>query len=43
MLLDNEENKKVVEQILSKEFWEAVSITTTFVKKEEYFAKKMWL
>ena len=43
MLLNNEENKKVVEQLLSKEFWEAVSITTTFVKKEEYFAKKMWL
>ena len=43
MLLNNEENKKVIEQLLSKEFWEAVSITTTFVKKEEYFAKKMWL
>ena len=43
MLLNNEENKKVVEQLLSKEFWEVVTISTTFVKKEEYFAKKMWL
>ena len=43
MLLNNEENKKVLEQLLSSEIGENVSLNITFVKKEEYFAKKMWL
>jgi len=43
MLLTNEENKKLVEQLLSKELWENISINITFIKKEEYLAKKMWL
>ena len=43
MLLNNEENKKVLEQLLSNELWENISLNITFVKKEEYFAKKMWL
>jgi hypothetical protein len=41
MLLNNEENKKVLEQLLSSEIGENVSLNITFVKKEEYFAKKM--
>lgn len=43
MLLNNEENKKLLEQLLSTELWETISINITFIKKEEYFAKKMWL
>ena len=43
MLLNNEENKKALEQLLSEELGENISINTTFIKKDEYFAKKMGL
>lgn len=43
MLLSNEEHKKMIEQLLSDELWEKISIDIKSVKKEEYFAQKMWL
>ena len=43
MLLNNEENKKQIEQILSEELGKAVHLTISFEHKEAYFARKMGL
>lgn len=43
MLLNNEENRKQIEQILSEEFGKAVHLTIRFEHKEAYFARKMGL
>ena len=43
MLLENPENKKLLEQLLSKELWENVEMCVSFIKKEEYFSRKMGL
>ena len=43
MLLNNEENRKQIEQILSEELGEAVHLTISFEHKEAYFARKMGL
>jgi hypothetical protein len=43
MILNNTDNKKVFEQLLSSELWETVTMNVSYVKKEEYFAQKMWL
>ena len=43
VLLNNEDNKKVLEKLLSNELGENITMNITFIKKEEYFAKKMWL
>lgn len=43
MLIKNEENKKQIEQFLSKELGETVIIQSTYEKKEDYFARKMGL
>ncbi|RAL56689.1 DNA polymerase III, subunit gamma and tau [SR1 bacterium human oral taxon HOT-345] len=43
MLLNNEENRKQIEQILSEELGKAVHLTISFEHKEAYFARKMGL
>lgn len=43
MLLNNEENRKQIEQILSEELGKAVHLTINFEHKEAYFARKMGL
>lgn len=43
MLLNNEENRKQIEQILSEELGKAVHLTIRFEHKEAYFARKMGL
>lgn len=43
MLLNNEENRKQIEQILSEELGKAVHLTIIFEHKEAYFARKMGL
>jgi len=42
-LINNEENKKILEQLLSTELKENITINTTYIKKEDYLAQKMWL
>ena len=42
-LLNNEENRKQIEQILSEELGKAVHLTISFEHKEAYFARKMGL
>ena len=41
--LNNEENRKQIEQILSEELGKAVHLTISFEHKEAYFARKMGL
>ena len=41
VLLNSEDNKKVLEKLLSNELGENITMNITFIKKEEYFAKKM--
>lgn len=43
MLLNNEENRKQIEQILSEELGKAVHLTINFEHKEAYFARKIGL
>ncbi len=43
MLLNNEENRKQIEQILSEELGKTVHLTISFEHKEAYFARKMGL
>ena len=43
MLLNNEENRKQTEQILSEELGKAIHLTISFEHKEAYFARKMGL
>lgn len=43
MLLNNEENRKQIEQILSEELGKTVHLTINFEHKEAYFARKMGL
>lgn len=43
MLLNNEENRKQIEQILSEELGKAVHLAISFEHKEAYFARKMGL
>jgi hypothetical protein len=39
--IDKEENKKILEQLLSTELKENITINTTYIKKEDYLAQKM--
>lgn len=41
MLLNNQENKKQLEELLSEQLGETVQIQNTYESKEDYFARKM--
>lgn len=43
MLINNAENKKLIEEELSKKLGWPIILKITFEKKEDYFARKMWL
>lgn len=43
MLLNNEENKKALEQFLSQELGESIEIRVSYEDKASYFARKMGL
>lgn len=43
MLLNNEENRKLIEQLLSEQLHKTIQISFTYESKESYFARKMGL
>lgn len=43
MLLNNEENRKLIEQLLSEQLHKTIQIFFTYESKESYFARKMGL
>ena len=43
MLINNAENKKLIEEELRKKLGWPIILKITFEKKEDYFARKMWL
>lgn len=43
MLLNNEENRKLIEQLLSEQLQKTIQISFTYESKESYFSRKMGL